>query len=313
MESQVAIDRAKHILSMQAVNNARRQAVNTVKLEIKDQVNNMNNNENNLLNRWHKKSNDIKQKTWFFKIHFFLVILSFVIPGILSFYDSNISIMQRATNAVTIPLVLCHSFINIITIFGNIDTSSSSRNNYKYLIGWFSYEFIKIMLIVIHLASPSSFQNIQFKLTFAVLLFLICEGIHFFASEFEIPKAVVTILSQHLKKLFWIAFMLLMTVYVFSYVAYVMFSKIVNEAAQSNAFIEGKEFNNIIDSVITMLDIKDWWNSYLIRAIEDKLPGSIIFFMIYVFLVRHVWENLLLVSVVAIFTNPATEKLILSK
>jgi hypothetical protein len=251
----------------------------------------------------------IKENKWFFRTHFFIVVLSFIIPGVLSFYESSYSIMIRATNGVTIPLVLMHSIINFIIVFDNMNPPQSKK--WKYLLGWIAYEVLKIGLVIIHLSS-SAVQHNRFKLIFAVLLFLICEGVHFFISEFETPRKLIQIFMKHFHKLAWIILTLLLTIYAFSFFAYVLYKDVIQEAAATNHFIEGREFDDILNSMITMFDIEDRFNSYLIRAVENAMPGSIIFFEIYILITRCLLQNLLLAGIIEIFTSPETEKLMLT-
>lgn len=253
----------------------------------------------------------IRQHPVFFKFHFLLVVLSFFIPGILSFYDSDPTIMQRATTACTIPLVLCHSIINIIVVLDNANNITTTGRLWKYVLCWSLYDLVKILLVIIHLARGAQTGSDNQILPFVVLIFLIFEGVNFFVTEFDTPRNLYTILLKHMSKLAWIMFTMLLTVYSFSFLGYCMFKTTVKNEAKINEWIEGSEFDNIIQSFITMMDIKDWFNSYLIGAIESERPGSLLFFYIYIILTRII-ETLFLGVVIQLFTDPVTEQLILS-
>jgi hypothetical protein len=291
----------------------------------------------------------IRQSAYFFRFHFVLVILSFVIPGILSFYDQDVSIMKKTTTALTIPLVLCHSAINVVVvldnaasgarIFGtsmagantdvktktdtntaaNVSTADQVKISIQYILCWLFYDVVKIILVIIYLINSNSDNsnsgggddsNNQ-MLAFIVLIFLIFEGINFFITEFSTPRNLVNTLIKHAPKLGWIIFTMLLVIYSFAFVGYCLFKKATNQNAVHNIWIEGTEFDNIIQSFITMMDIKDWFNSYLIRAVEEERPGSLFFFYVYVILIRII-DTLFLAMIVQLFTDPATEQLILS-
>lgn len=254
------------------------------------------------------KFRSIVQARWFKGVHFFLVVLSFIIPGVMSFYDDQIHIMKLMTNTVIIPLVLLHSIINFCLVIDNMNPPHNK--GCRYLAAWSVYEVLKFLFITIHIGS-TDLQNIEFKLTYVVQAFLIFEGIHFFITEFETPRKLVEIITRDAKKLAWSFFTLFITIYFFAFIGYCLFKDGIRHAhANGNDFIEGKEFDDIINSIITLFDINDWFNSYLIREIELSRPGALFYWVFpYIIMSRFVICNLILALIIDIFRDPITEKL----
>jgi hypothetical protein len=266
-----------------------------------------------------QKCRNIREHHLFFKLHFILVVFSFLIPGFLSFYDSDVSLMQTVTTALTIPLVLCHSIVNFVVVFDNCNTfvSEGIRNNsweskWKYYLAvWGFYDLAKIILVIVYLVEVSYTSDSNQMIAFVVLFFLIFEGINFFLTEFDTPRKLQTTLVKHFSKLAWVIFTMLLITYSFAFLAYCFFKSAAHRNVVYNDWIEGVEFDNIIQSFITMMDIKDWFNSYLIRAIEAEQPGAVLFFYAYIIVARII-DCLFLAMVVQVFTDPVTEELILS-
>ena len=251
----------------------------------------------------YKLVHKIHENVWFFRFHFMIVIASFVLPGLLTYYlNDNMEQINKLTNYVTIPLALFHSLINFVLVLDGMNPPEPS--SFRYILFWIIYEFAKVLLIIISLSS-SEVQNAQFKLPYAVLTFLIIEGMQFFITEFRTPRLLWETVTKRVNRIAWPVFTLLLVTYCYAFIGVYLFNNVVSNAVtvDKNTFIEGSEFSNIMNARITLLDFQDWFNAYLLRAIQIKMPGAIIYFLSYFFFSRYILANLIIAEIVDWFRS----------
>lgn len=254
----------------------------------------------------------IEEHRYFFRFHLACTILSFIIPGVLTFLNQDTPTFQLINDVCTVPLVLTHALINFISMGNTFNTHTSStatgksnkcttRCDYSpllYLV-WIFYELIKILLVVIQLGV----NGLNFQLSNGVLGILTLEGFHFFITEAHTPRKLFETLAKKFHKILWIAATILLTIYFFAIWGVYLFKNITMEAAEDDRFIQGDEFQDVLHSVITLLDFTDWFNSYLVGALVTKNYGALIYFILYLMIVRVVELPILLASVFQLFSG----------
>lgn len=249
----------------------------------------------------------------FFVFQFILVVISFLIPVIFSFYDQpkDFDRVSLAINCVAVPLVFIHSIINIIITLDNLNPPESK--GCSYVLFWCVYEIIKIGLAVAQLSAASTYNSNNIKLISIVLVFLLLEGIHFFISEFQVPKKIFNIIVKSSSKILWVLFTKLIVTWFFSFLGYFLYKSCVEDAyLNGNTWIEGDEFDNFLQSYITLLDINDWYNAGLIRVVDECVPlSSTYFFVTYVIMSRYIIDGILVALIVECFVD--TQKITFNK
>lgn len=248
------------------------------------------------------KIHTMRQSRPFYWFQFIMATLSFVMPAVFTFFDNIYSTITWIGGI----FILIHTFINVVLVFDNLNPPEPQTT--KYLLGWLLYEFVKITMLIVHISLAEGLFLIN-----PVLIFMIIESISFYVRETELLRRILKLLLKHAPKIGILYSIKLLFVALFSYVGYIIFKDAIHREVITNDWIEGNEFDTFQQGVVTLLDINDWFNSYLVRALENQIPSCTYFYFIpYVFIVRCVIDNLILVFIVQIFTDQETHKLALA-
>jgi hypothetical protein len=252
--------------------------------------------------------------SWFHKL---IAILSGVFPAISTYYDSNNDTANfdnviKMTQYLLIPLLILHFCVNVITILNSLN--GPKYRSWTYAILWFIYQFILILIMIVAFSlNEEQKEKYMLNLTNTILVLLLFEGIQFVISEFSIPRKLYeSLVSGNIITFCYLYLTKYLLIYIFSFLGCILFKTAIHEAvANGNEWIEGNEFDNIIDSWITLLDYNDWSNGYLTRAIEKQRPGSVLFFMFYILLTRSVLDSIIVAYAVNVIIDPNSKEMIL--
>lgn len=291
--------------------NIKEKKLKKAALELKEVAIDVGNDKNNINNSTKEEplkcpcARTVRVSKCFYYFQCLISMISLCIPAIFTFFDDQENIYSVISSVGGI-LIFIHTIINLIVVLDNLNPPE--KRGCRYLLVWLGYEVIKILLVVIQLALADGFTLVNI-----VLVFMIIEAINFFRTENQVLKRIVRVLGKNATKILIVYLTKFLFIVLFAYLGYFLFKDAIHREVQHNEWIEGNEFDNFQQAVITLLDMNDWFNSYLVRGLENQMPGcTYYYFCVYICITRYIMDNLLLVFIVQFFTDQDTHKLALA-
>ena len=232
------------------------------------------------------------------RLRMLLNILALVVAGGLTFYDPQQASVVTATDALVMPLLLAHCWMNTMLIVDLRNPPTSAGCGRLALnIG---YELLKVVLIVVNF-SLSLQQQVDARLPQVLLLLLIGDSMRYFVVEFQTPHSIAMMLRREWYKVAWLLWTLFLCLYGYAFLGYYLFHEIQPSPLTPN--LRGDEFQDIVNSFITMVYIMDSFDGYQIRNFRKVAPYSPLFFITFWIISYCIILNLVMAVIVSIFED----------